>query len=103
MLIIFINLLFQVKGESQQANLTFFNWYYWCVNVGTLVALLVITYVQQHDSFYDGYLSALICLGVAAVVFLCGNYNTILLELNTSKFTCCRFNHLIYILGNQLL
>ncbi|XP_076108625.1 solute carrier family 15 member 4-like [Mytilus galloprovincialis] len=63
----------QVKGESQQANLTFFNWYYWCVNVGTLVALLVITYVQQHESFYDGYLSALICLGVAAVVFLCGS------------------------------
>ncbi|OPL32855.1 solute 4 carrier family 15 member, partial [Mytilus galloprovincialis] len=23
----------QVKGESQQANLTFFNWYYWCVPV----------------------------------------------------------------------
>lgn len=105
----------QVKGESQQANLTFFNWYYWCVNVGTLIALLVITYVQQHESFYDGYLSALICLAVAAFVFLCGscsyvyrprtgsvfkNIFTVLCEACTK---CCRRRKLDSGLGDDAI
>lgn len=63
----------QVRGEGPQANLTFFNWYYWCINVGSLVALSVITYVQQYHGFRWGYLSAVVCLGVSAFVFLCGS------------------------------
>jgi len=62
--------LLQSRGEGQHTS--FFNWYYWSVNLGTLVALSVITYLQQQVSFFRGYLTSAICLGVSFIVFLMG-------------------------------
>ncbi|XP_033747307.1 solute carrier family 15 member 4-like [Pecten maximus] len=58
------------RGEGQT---TFFNWYYWSVNIGSLLALSIITWVQQTQSFFMGYLTTTICLGLAFLVFLTGS------------------------------
>ena len=51
----------------------FFNWYYWCVNAGALIALGVLAYVQQEISFFWGYVAPAIALCVALLVFTTGN------------------------------
>ncbi|OWF48094.1 solute carrier family 15 member 4-like [Mizuhopecten yessoensis] len=60
----------QTRGDG---HTTFFNWYYWSVNIGSLFALSVITWVQQRHSFFLGYLTAAVCLGVAFLLFLTGS------------------------------
>ncbi|KAL3856879.1 hypothetical protein ACJMK2_011587 [Sinanodonta woodiana] len=62
----------QVRGESSSSSTAFFHWFYWSVNVGTLVALSAITYVQQQVNFFSAYLAATICLTVAMLIFFCG-------------------------------
>ncbi|KAK7474443.1 hypothetical protein BaRGS_00034326 [Batillaria attramentaria] len=64
----------QVAREGQQVTLSFFNWFYWSVNIGALIGLGVITYVQQQHNFFFGYLTAAICLGVALVLFVLGRF-----------------------------
>lgn len=65
----------QLKGEGSNSSVVFFNWYYWCINVGTLAALGGIAYVQQgfeEEGFYYGYLISMCCLGAGLVIFLSG-------------------------------
>jgi len=58
----------------------FFNWYYWCINVGTLVALSGVAYLQQNysiggsplDGFFWGYIAGIASLVFALLVFLTG-------------------------------
>jgi peptide/histidine transporter 3/4 len=61
-----------VAREGQQATLRFFNWFYWSINLGALVGLLVITYLQQQHSFFTGYITAVACLGAATIFFIAG-------------------------------
>ncbi|XP_076434587.1 solute carrier family 15 member 4-like [Babylonia areolata] len=62
----------QVAREGQQATLSFFNWFYWCVNLGALLGLSVITYIQQRMDFYLGYLISVCCLGLSTLLFVTG-------------------------------
>ncbi|XP_046340255.2 solute carrier family 15 member 4-like [Haliotis rufescens] len=62
----------QVNQEGQQVTLGFFNWFYWCVNLGAFIGLLAITWVEQMKSFFYGYLSACVCLSVGAIIFILG-------------------------------
>ncbi|XP_067683314.1 solute carrier family 15 member 4-like [Haliotis asinina] len=62
----------QVNQEGQQTTLGFFNWFYWCVNLGAFIGLLAITWVEQMKSFFYGYLSACVCLSVGAIIFILG-------------------------------
>lgn len=52
--------------------MSFFNWFYWAVNLGAFVSLGGITYVQQQHSFFYGYVAAAACLGLAALSFIVG-------------------------------
>ena len=65
-------MLHKVAHEGQQATLSFFNWFYWSVNLGALVGLSVITYLQQQQSFFVGYLTSVCCLGVSVLLFAAG-------------------------------
>lgn len=75
-------MIFQVRGEGPQTSLAFFNWYYWSINLGTLVALSVVTYVQQDISFFLGFLSSNISLGVSCLVFIAGNLTLLLFSVD---------------------
>ena len=54
----------------------FFNWFYWCINIGALVALGVLAYIQQQHSFFWGLVAPNICLVVALVIFTVGKGHT---------------------------
>ncbi|XP_061189598.1 solute carrier family 15 member 4-like [Saccostrea echinata] len=77
----------QVRGEGPQTSLAFFNWYYWSINLGTLIALSVITYVQQDFSFSYGYLSANICLALSCIVFITGCWSYVCVPKTGSILT----------------
>ncbi|GFN96362.1 solute carrier family 15 member 4-like [Plakobranchus ocellatus] len=59
----------QVEDLGRDAVQVFFNWFYWFINVGGLIAFTGVAYVEQNVSFSIGYLVPLIAL-VLALIFL---------------------------------
>lgn len=45
----------QVRHTGADGLKIYLNWLYWCVNIGALIAILGITYVQQDKGFLEGY------------------------------------------------
>ncbi|XP_036151605.1 solute carrier family 15 member 3 [Myotis myotis] len=60
----------QVMGLGRHANRRFFNWFYWSINAGAVLSLLVVAFVQQNISFLVGYSLPVGCVGLAFVIFL---------------------------------
>lgn len=46
----------QIRHTGPDGLKIYLNWLYWCVNIGALIAILGITYVQQEDGFLKGYI-----------------------------------------------
>lgn len=61
----------QVKQSGQRAVQTFFNWFYFFINVGSLVAFTVVVGVQQSHVFY-GYCITAGSMFLAVIIFLVG-------------------------------
>ncbi|XP_071495684.1 solute carrier family 15 member 4-like [Diadema antillarum] len=62
----------QVKHEGPDMIRTFFNWFYWAINIGSLLALAGVAYVQQNVSFFIGYAIVAGSLVLALFVFVSG-------------------------------
>lgn len=52
---------------------SFFNWFYLAVNVGSLIASLVIVYIQENISWAIGFLIPGVCMMLAVLVFMWGS------------------------------
>ena len=61
----------QVKQSGQRAVQTFFNWFYFFINVGSLIAFTVVVAVQQSHVFY-GYCITAGSMFLAVIMFLVG-------------------------------
>lgn len=50
----------------------FFNWYYWCINIGSFVALGLIAYIQQEftNGFFISYITSAVGLGSFLGLFI---------------------------------
>ena len=64
----------QLQNRSEKTTRKFFNWYYWCMNLGSLIAYSVFAFVQQNVKFgfFYGYLIPGILLLLAFTVLILG-------------------------------
>ena len=58
----------QVKQEARAIQ-TFFNWFYFFTNLGSLLALTVIVWVQQMYSLYYGYVITAVSILLTVIIF----------------------------------
>lgn len=64
----------QVEDQGQFSLRAYFNWLYWCINVGSFVGFGVFGYIQQDVSYFYGYLGPTLALLVAWGVFVSGSW-----------------------------
>ncbi|BFZ03584.1 hypothetical protein BsWGS_06623 [Bradybaena similaris] len=61
----------QVESMGPGAVRSFFNWFYWVVNVGAFIAYAFVAYIQQNISFAWGFLVPFLSMTVACFIFVC--------------------------------
>lgn len=61
----------QVQKDGPRAIQTFFNWFYWFINIGSLIAFTVVVWVQQKNVFY-GYVITAGTMFLGVIAFLSG-------------------------------
>ena len=52
----------------------YFNWLYWCINLGSLASFSLLAYLQQNYNFFVGYLIPFVALALSFVLFLVGTF-----------------------------
>ncbi|XP_071108042.1 solute carrier family 15 member 4-like [Haliotis cracherodii] len=60
----------QVQGLGEQAVQSFFNWFYWFINAGALVAFSGVAYLQQNTSWVWGLSVPFFSMSLALAVFV---------------------------------
>nr|XP_053631101.1 solute carrier family 15 member 4-like isoform X2 [Cherax quadricarinatus] len=66
----------QLNTANPHKTRAFFNWFYWCINLGSLVGVGAISYIEQDNpgicsnGFFCGYLIASVCLLLALILFI---------------------------------
>ena len=62
----------QVKYEGPEVMRMFFNWFYWAINVGSFLAILVVVCIQQNFDFFYGFIIPGVALIIATIFFVFG-------------------------------
>ena len=62
----------QNQQEGPRAVQTFFNWFYFFINLGSFLALTVVVWVQQTYSYFYGYVITASAVALTAIIFVSG-------------------------------
>ncbi|XP_067054797.1 solute carrier family 15 member 4-like [Acropora muricata] len=62
----------QNQEEGPSAVQTFFNWFYFFINLGSLLAFTVVVWVQQQYSYFYGYVITASAVALTAIIFVAG-------------------------------
>ena len=62
----------QVEQDGPRAVQAFFNWFYWFINIGSLLAFTVVVWVQQNYSAFYGYTITAGTMLLAVIAFVTG-------------------------------
>ena len=68
----------QLQDEGQDMVRKFFDWFYWFIQVGSLLSYTVLAYVQQEVSFFYGYLITSVSIVCATILLAIGRKRYIL-------------------------
>ena len=60
----------QVRTRGQLVVFKYFSWLYWCVNLGSLLSLSLLAFIQQNYSFFVGFAIPFAALLLSFVIFL---------------------------------
>lgn len=60
----------QLQDSGEAAVKSFFNWFYWFINVGALISYSGVAYVQQNISFAWGFFIPLLSMFITIVLFI---------------------------------
>ena len=63
----------QVSKHGPNAVPEFFTYFYWVINLGSLLAYTIVAYVQQDISFFLGFLIPVACIIIALITFVIGS------------------------------
>lgn len=59
--------------RDRREKTSFFNWFYFSINLGSLLAVTVIVWVQENISWAVGFAIPALCMALAIVVFVAGS------------------------------
>lgn len=62
----------QLESEGKEMVQKFFDWFYWFIQAGSLIAFTVVVYIQQEISFFCGYLITAVSMVLATILLLIG-------------------------------
>ena len=66
---------FDNNDETEHKKMSsFFNWYYFSINIGALISSSVLVYIQDNYSWEWGYGIPAIAMGIAVSCFLSGSF-----------------------------
>lgn len=59
-------------SDRREKN-SFFNWFYFSINLGSLLAVTVIVWIQENVSWAVGFAVPAVCMAIAVAVFIAGS------------------------------
>ncbi|KAL9978920.1 hypothetical protein ACROYT_G016504 [Oculina patagonica] len=68
----------QVEEEGKVMVQKFFDWFYWFIQVGSLLSFTAVVYVQQEISFFYGYLITAVSMTCGTILLIIGRKHYIL-------------------------
>ncbi|XP_078366337.1 solute carrier family 15 member 4-like [Oculina patagonica] len=68
----------QVQEEGPEMVQKFFNWFYWFIQIGSLLSFTAVVYVQQEISFFYGYLITVVSMACGTILLVIGRKHYIL-------------------------
>jgi len=79
---------------DRKEKTSFFNWFYFSINLGSLLAVTVIVWIQENVSWAVGFAIPALCMALAVAVFIAGSGKYKHVEPSESPFT--RVFHVVW-------
>ena len=63
----------EADPADRREKTSFFNWFYFSINLGSLLAVTVIVWIQENVSWALGFAVPAVCMALAVIVFIAGS------------------------------